>query len=191
MTARKNNVAKAASTAQLAAAFGFITKAAGEEFIRDDSPDGAHHSIRVALTCQVDGAAPIYREWEGTTDTGHSSVRASSVGAKPGEVLAYVTSKLNAATREALYRELAEVFAASGGRLPVEEAAVEAADEALGRLRQKVEQPVRGTFRVSANRVDTAADAAPPEAPAKAAPKAAPKAAESPTAKRGARKADK
>lgn len=183
MTARKNNVVKAASTAQLAAAFGFITKAAGEEFVRDDSPDGAHHSIRVAFTCQVDGAAPIYRQYEGTTDTGHGSVRASSVGAKPGEVLAYVTSKLNAATRESLYRELAEVFAASGGRLPVDEAAVEAADEALGRLRQKVEQPVRGTFRVSANRVDTAADAAPPESPAKA--------AESPTAKRGARKADK
>lgn len=188
MAARKNNIAKSASTAQLAAAFGFLAKAAGEEFVRDDSPDGAHHSIRVALTCQVDGAAPIYREWEGTTDTGHASVRASSVGAKAGEVLAYVTSKLNAATREALYRELAETFAANGGKLPVDASAVEAADEALGRLRQKVEQPVRGTFRVTANRVDTAADATPPEAPA---PKAAPKAAETPTAKRNARKADK
>ena len=161
----KSSKSKVASTAQVAAAFGFLAKAAAEEFVRDDSPDGAHHSIRAAVMIEVDGAAPVYRDYVGTTDTGHASVRASSVGAKPGEVLAYVASKLNATARAALYRELAEVYAANDGKLPVTAEAVEEADEALSRLRQRCEQAVRGTFRVNYNRVESeAAEAAEPVA---------------------------
>lgn len=141
-----------------AAAMGFISKATADEFARDDSPDGSHHAIRATLAVEIDGSVIITREYEGTTDTGHASLRASSVGAKAGEVLAYVASKMNKATREALYRELADVFAANGGKLPVTTESVEEADEALGRLRQKTEQAVRGTFKVSARRVDVDRD---------------------------------
>ena len=151
---KKSTTANKATTAQIAAALGFLAKAAGDEFNRDDSPDGSHHSIRVSVLAEVDGEAIISREYDGTTDTGHASVRASSVGAKAGEVLAYVASKMNAATREALYRELADVFASNGGKLPVTEDAVKEADAALDRLRQKTQQNVRGTFKVTARRVD-------------------------------------
>jgi hypothetical protein len=138
------------TAATVAAAMGFISKVTGDEFIRDDSPDGAHHAIRATLAIEVDGQVIITREYEGTTDTGHTSLRASSVGVKAGEVLAYVASKMNAATREALYRELADVFAANGEKLPISAESVEEADEALGRLRQKTSKPVRGTFKVTA-----------------------------------------
>lgn len=151
---KKSTTANKATTAQIAAALGFLSKAVGDEFNRDDSPDGSHHSIRVSVLAEIDGEAIISREYDGTTDTGHASVRASSVGAKAGEVLAYVASKMNAATREALYRELADVFAANGGTLPVTEESVKEADAALARLRQKTEQQVRGTFKVTARRVD-------------------------------------
>jgi hypothetical protein len=151
---KKSTTANKATTAQIAAVLGFIAKATGDEFNRDDSPDGSHHSIRVSVLAEIDGEAIISREYDGTTDTGHASVRASSVGAKAGEVLAYVASKMNAATREALYRELADVFAANGGTLPVTEESVKEADAALARLRQKTEQQVRGTFKVTARRVD-------------------------------------
>ena len=146
-------LAAAPTAAQLAAALGFVAKATEKDFIRDDSPDGAHHAVRATLTIEVDGT-PIIREYEGTTDTGHASVRASSVGAKPGEVLAYVASKLSGPKRAELYRELAEIYAANDGKLPVTEEAVKEADEALSRLRQKSEQTVRGTFRVSARQVE-------------------------------------
>lgn len=146
-------LAVAPTAAQLAAALGFVSKAAEKDFIRDDSPDGAHHAVRAILTIEVDGT-PIIREYDGTTDTGHASLRASSVGAKPGEVLAYVASKLTGPKRAELYRELADVFAANGERLPVTEEAVAEADEALSRLRQKSEQTARGTFRVSARQVE-------------------------------------
>ena len=152
--AKKTTATNKATTAQIAAALGFLAKAAGDEFVRDESPDGAHHSIRVSVLAEVDGECIISREYDGTTDTGHASVRASSVGAKAGEVLAYVASKMNAATREALYRELADVFAANGGKLPVTDDAVKEADAALARLRQKTEQQVRGTFKATARRVD-------------------------------------
>lgn len=143
----------APTAAQLAAALGFVAKAAEKDFLRDDSPDGSHHSIRATLSIEVDGT-PIIREYEGTTDTGHASVRASSSAAKAGEVLAYVASKLSGPKRAELYRELADVFAANRERLPVTEEAVAEADEALSRLRQKSEQTVRGTFRVSARQVE-------------------------------------
>lgn len=142
------------NAARTAAAFAFLSKAVADEFDRDVLPDGAAHNVRASVVVEVDNDTIITREFDGNVAVGHASVRASSVGVKAPELLAYVASKMNAATREALYRELADTFTANGGKLPVTEAAIEEADAALTKLRQKVDQPVKASVRVNARRVD-------------------------------------
>ena len=152
--------------ARTAAAFAFLAKAIDAEFDRDNLPDGSAHSCRATIAVEVDNDTIVTREFDGNVAVGHASIRASSVGVKAPELLAYVASKMNAATREALYRELADTFTANGGKLPVSESAIEEADAALTKLRQKVDQPVKASVRVNARRVDV--DAA--GKPIKAAP---------------------
>lgn len=149
------------TAAHAAAAFAFLAKAIDNEFDRDSLPDGSTHSCRATVAVEVDGQSIVTREFDGNVAVGHAAVRASSVGVKSGELLAYVTSKLNAATREALYRELADVFTANAGRLPVTDAAIEEADAAIAKLRQKVDQPVKASVRVNARRVDVDRDGKP------------------------------
>jgi hypothetical protein len=96
--------------ARTAAAFAFLANAIDAEFDRDNLPDGSAHSCRATVAVEVDNDTIVTREFDGNVAVGHASIRASSVGVKAPELLAYVTSKLNAATREALYRELADTF---------------------------------------------------------------------------------
>lgn len=131
----------------LCVALAAAQKACAESYDRDELLAGAHHQVKISLAAEVDGV-PVLRDWDCTLDVGHDSVRASSVGVKPGELLAYILSRQNAVTREATLRDLADVYAANG-RLPVDEAEVKAADDSLSRLRQKVEQAVKGSVRVA------------------------------------------
>ena len=134
--------------AMAAQVWGFAAKVAEEQFTRDDLVDGSHGAVELSLIAKIDGRL-FTHHCSGSIDVGHSSVRATSVGAKAGEIVAYLLSKVNAATREATLREMAEVYAANGCKLPVSEAAIEEAETAMQALRQKKEQSVRGTVRVS------------------------------------------
>lgn len=163
--ATTQRISSAAARQILAAALVATAKAAGEDYQRDDLPAGAYHKVRLSLAAEIDGEATITREWDGSVEVGHDSVRASSVGVKAGELLAYLVSRMNETTRAATLRDLADVYAAQG-RLPVDETEVKAADEALSRLRQKVDQSVRGSVRVSVRQItdEPAAPAATPPA---------------------------
>lgn len=131
-----------------AAIWQFASKVSGENSDRDSLKDGGVYAVKLHVAAEIEGQ--VYQSnFEGSVSVGHESVRASSVGATAGEVLAYLLSKMNAATRENTLREMAEVYAANGNSLPVTTAEVEAADEAMKRLRQKTESKVRGSVKVT------------------------------------------
>ena len=131
----------------VAAALIAAAKSAEQRFIRSDLPAGSKHRVKVLINADVDGY-PFSDLWETQLEVGHDSVRAHSVGVTPGELLAYLLSKVNETTRQATLRDLSEVFA-KHGKLPVDDLEVEAADAALQRLRQKKDQKVKGTVRVT------------------------------------------
>lgn len=131
-----------------AAAMAFAAKVANENFDRDDLAGGDSFTCRASLVVEVAGQT-ITVNSNGTVNVEPDFTRASSTGCKVGEVVAYLLSKVNAATRAATLAEMAEVFAANGCRLPVSEEAVEEADAAMARLRQRKDQPVRGSVRVN------------------------------------------
>lgn len=126
-----------------AAVFAALGKIAGDEGERDDLTDGSAHTFELTVSGQIDGSQ-FNQSFAGGLTVGHASERASSVGPDQDHLLAYVLSKLNTATREAIYRDTA-----AGGQLPaVDDAAIEAAKSFRAGLRQKVSQHVRGSVRV-------------------------------------------
>lgn len=169
MATAQNNASLTARQ-RLCVALAAVAKAAAEDGDRDELIAGSHHNVKLSLAAEVDGV-PVLRGWDATLDVGHDSTRASSTGVKPGELLAYLLSRVNEVTRAATLRDLADTFAAHG-RLPVSEDQIKDADAALAKLRQKVDQSVKGSVRVSVRRVDgdEAAPAAPVATPAPAAP---------------------
>lgn len=158
-TARKSNrSASAAATkstattpdllATRAAMFAFLGKLAADEGERDDMADGQHSEVTLSIVAEVDGKR-CHHAFAGTVDVGHASTRASSVGPNQDELLALVLAKLNHQTRDKLCRDLADEFAAAGGKLPaVDKSIVDQAAKLKSDLRQKVDQSVRGSVRV-------------------------------------------
>lgn len=153
-TARKSNRSAATTPATpdllatRAAMFAFLGKLAADEGERDDMSDGQHSEVTLSIVAEVDGKRCHYA-FAGTVDVGHASTRASSVGPNQDELLALVLAKLNTVTRDKLCRDLADEFAAAGGKLPaVDSAIVDQAAKLKADLRQKVDQPVRGSVRV-------------------------------------------
>ena len=154
-TARKSNRSTSATTpatpdllATRAAMFAFIGKLAADEGERDDMTDGQHSEVTLSIVAEVDGKR-CHHAFAGTVDVGHASTRASSVGPNQDELLALVLAKLNTVTRDKLCRDLASEFAAAGGKLPaVDKSIVDQAAKLKSDLRQKVDQPVRGSVRV-------------------------------------------
>ena len=80
---------------------------------------------------------------------GAESSRSASSGPKAEQLLAVILSKLNAATREAICRELPEMFSRAGNRLPeVDPLLVELAASLLKRLRAKETKIIKGPVSV-------------------------------------------
>lgn len=150
-TIQAAQVAPAADVDMLAiraAAMAFVSKIAAENYDRDDLTAGDSFACRASLVIDVAGQKVAINA-NGSVNVEPDITRASSTGCKIGEVVAYLLSKVNAATRAATLANMAEDFAANGCRLPVSEEAVEEADKAMARLRQKKDQHVRGSVRVN------------------------------------------
>lgn len=131
-----------------AAMWAFAGKIAADQGERDDLHDGQHSAVRLSIVAEVDGRKTRHA-FAGSVDVGHASTRASSVGPNQDELLALVLAKLNHQTRDKLCRALADEFAAAGGKLPaIDSAIVDQAKKLRADLRQKVDQPVRGSVRV-------------------------------------------
>lgn len=108
----------------------------GKESRRDDVPDGFHSSgIELSIAAKINGQ--IYRQsYTADLSVGHKQTAATSSLPNMEMVVGHILAQLNAATREAVIRQLPEIYAANGGELPDVPAAIaEAADGLLSKLR--------------------------------------------------------
>jgi hypothetical protein len=131
-----------------AAVFAALAKVAEGEGDRDEMADGGRHEFSLTVSGEIDGYE-FGQSFAGHLSVGHASDRASSTGPNQDHLLAYVLSKLNTVTRDAIFRDTAAEFAAAGNELPaVDDAAMSAARDFRAGLRQKVTQHVRGSVHV-------------------------------------------
>jgi hypothetical protein len=124
-----------------------IGKLYGQEGRRDDLPDGFAGRIELSIAAKVEGVAQPFRQGF-TVDltAGYASQRASSTLPKVGLIVGHILGLLNAATREAVLRDLPAIYAANDGDLPDVPATVaEAAESLLAKLRASIPQKVRGS----------------------------------------------
>lgn len=137
-----------AAPALSAITYAALAYAAGKEGDRDALDAGASHVFDLQISGTVDGL-PVDRSLAGRLSVGRDSERASSATPNLPQVVAWILGKLNAATREAIVRDLPAEFAANGSALPeVPCGMVEAADALLGKLRATKRTKVRGSVVV-------------------------------------------
>lgn len=142
-----NPVNKVAMANVVLAAAGKIIE---KELRRDEIADGSSHKVELMLVARVDGQHRYSQQFEADVSVGHSSERASGQNPNVAKLLAHVLAKLNAATREAILRDLPAEFAANGGEFgAVDEAMSAAADGMLKRMRASMpKSTVRGSISV-------------------------------------------
>jgi hypothetical protein len=113
---------------------------------RDDIAQGTNCVVDYMITARVNNG-PIWRHLATCDFTvGHDSERAASSLAGMNKLLAYYASKLNAATHEAILRDLVSDYQANGCEFPDSPKEIESATEnLLKQLRACKSQKVRGT----------------------------------------------
>lgn len=126
-----------------AAVFHAAAKVASKEADRDELTAGRTYDVRrLTIAAEIDGQ-PFSAAYDVSLSVGHDTTRAGSAPTA-GVLLAYLLGKMNAATRDATLRDLAEVFATHGHKLPVDETLAEAAEAALKQLRARHSTTTRG-----------------------------------------------
>jgi hypothetical protein len=121
-----------------------LAKVAAKEGSRDDLQPGSSHVCRLSVNGDIDGRE-FDESFEAILSVGHDTTKASSATPELPLLVANILAKLNAATRESVLRDLPEVFAANGGKLPAVDAAITgAAESMLQRLRAKSTVTARG-----------------------------------------------
>lgn len=159
------STAPAAARAELVA-WQALSYVAGKQADRDSLTAGAAHHVRLEISGAIDGQPLEPVAFEGRLTIGHDSTRASSAVPNQGQVLAWILGKLNAATREAILRDLPAEFAAHGGALPeVPCGLVAEAETLLAALRTSKQVTARGPVKCEYAMVDAAAAYAEPAAP--------------------------
>lgn len=138
---------KANLVAAHAAIVSAVSRWAGQNERRDDLPDGYHAKVQVSIAAKVEGVNEIYRKgFTVDLSVGHSSTRASSSNPSLPKLIGLIMAKLNEQTREAILRDLPEIFASNGGELPeVDSAIATAVDGMMKKLRASKPQTVRGS----------------------------------------------
>lgn len=120
-----------------------LGKTAAKEASRDELAAGASHELHLSIAGTIDGET-VGQTVRATLTVGHDSLKASSSGPKPAEVIACVLDNLNEATREAILKRLPERFAAMGQLPDVPASLVKAAERLLGQLRNAEQSTQRG-----------------------------------------------
>jgi hypothetical protein len=130
-----------------AAVFGTMAKVGEKHFERDCLADGAAIAVDMAIVGNVDGrdfSLPLGAMFT----VGHASKRAGNVNAPPALVIAAILSKLNAATRGAVCRDIVNEWQESK-TLAVDDDYVSIADDMLAALRHATTVDVRGAVKVN------------------------------------------
>jgi hypothetical protein len=95
-----------------------LGKIASRELRREQLPEGTKHELSIEIDARVGppiGGHKIELDLPAVLSIGHSCQSAASVAPDAAELLAYVLSQLNSATRMGLLRRLPEMY--SGGKL--------------------------------------------------------------------------
>jgi len=131
---------------RLAVLWAALAKIADKESRRELLTAGREHAIDLTIAGDIDGSGVDRLSVEGKLTIGEDQTRAKSVPAPAADILAYMLRQLTASRRDALLRELPELFAANGNQVPdVEPHLREAAEGLLKRLAGRTEQTVRGS----------------------------------------------
>jgi hypothetical protein len=126
-----------------AAVWEAVGRVAEKENRRDDIPDGFSGRVELSLAAKIQGQ--IYRQ-QFTADltVGYGSQAATSSLPNVGAIVGHILARLNAATREAILRELPAAYAAAGGKLEVTAEIEAAAEGLLSKLRATKQIAKRG-----------------------------------------------
>lgn len=131
-----------------AAVWEAIGKISEKESRRDDIPDGFSGHIELSIAAKIQNQ--IYRQqFEADLTVGFAQETAASH--TPGgdkRLLAFVLGKLNAATREAILRDIPDDYAASKELPAVDDGIMTAVDGMLSKLRANAKQQKRGAVSV-------------------------------------------
>lgn len=109
-------------------------------------PESTSHSVELEIHGTIDGR-PISRSIQSVVSIGESQTKSSSVNPQMPELVAWILSKLNTATRSRILADLPEEFVELGGMPESAPALVEEAKGMLKELRQTKTVTARGPIR--------------------------------------------
>lgn len=109
--------------------------------------DGSRHRVDLKLEGLVDGQ-PFRQQVTSVVTIGHEQQKSSSVTPQVPELVAYILSKLNSATRSRILSDIPSEFSENENQLPESDPAlVEEARQMLKSLRQNKTVTARGPIR--------------------------------------------
>lgn len=124
-----------------------LEKIAAKQKLPDEIVDGSRHSVQLKIEAEVDGE-PFQSQLQSMLSVGHTLSRSSSVNPQVPELIAWILSKLNRATRNRILADLPDEFAAGGNSIPVtSEVLVSEVEHMLRQLRQTKNIQTRGPIR--------------------------------------------
>jgi len=109
-------------------------------------PESTSHSVNLQIRGTIDGR-PISESIESMVSIGESQTKSSSVNPQMPELVAWILSKLNSATRERILADLPEEFVELGGMPESSDALVDKSNALLKQLRQTRTVNARGPIR--------------------------------------------
>ena len=108
--------------------------------------DGSCHKVKLRIEAEIDGQ-PFQQSLEVVMSVGHQQTRSSSVNPQMPELLAWVLSKLNRATRSRILNDIPREFSAQGGMPVASPVLVDEAKGLLKQLRREKTVTARGAIR--------------------------------------------
>ncbi len=127
--------------------FAAMEKVGAKQKKPDHLADGASHSVRMLIKGEVDGQL-FEQSIVSIVSIGHRQEKSSSVNPQVAELIAYMLSKLNTATRERILADVPSEFRDNGQQLPeLSKELVNAAKAMLKQLRETKTVTARGPVR--------------------------------------------
>jgi hypothetical protein len=109
--------------------------------------EGSRHLVALRVEGEVDGV-PFRQKLTSVVTIGHEQEKTSSVNPQVPELVAYILSKLNSATRDRLLSNIPNEFVENGNQLPKPSLVlVDEAKQMLKQLRETKTVTARGPIR--------------------------------------------
>ena len=124
-----------------------IEKIGNKEKQGNPLPQGSTHHVSLQIHGEIDGQA-FCQEVNSIINLGFAQTKSSSVNPQVPELIAYILSKLNRATRDRILTDIPEEFIAAGSKLPEPRPVlVDEAKQMLKKLRTSKKINARGAVR--------------------------------------------